>query len=229
LALGANIKFLPLTIRGFGATEVGLPLSQFHLRALVDELALEGAIRAIADAIASQHWRRDGAREFMLQLAQIEETLPVKSIILEPFLQRQTGQTHSNLRFRLSNTGNRDVDLIEIEVRIPRFAILPDWNPASLEITNVMSFEWRRVEETEHLFIWEKPFDGTLERPFVKRRPLPRIISPHWTPRLCDFIRIPIRIDLERPEQWFVQYKVVARSLFNEPGRKSLHDIPVLE
>src|ERR1700675_1091582 len=50
LARGAKIRVLPLTIRGFQPGEVGLPLSQLHVRALVDELAVEGVVRAIADA-----------------------------------------------------------------------------------------------------------------------------------------------------------------------------------
>jgi len=63
---------------------------------------------------------------------------------------------------------------------------------------------------------------------FGNRRRLPRIISPHWSPRLSYPLRIPIREDIEMPERQFIQYKVVARESYAE-GRKSLADIPVLQ
>src|SRR5262249_51347116 len=53
LAVAAGAKILPLTIRAFNPEDVGLPLSQLHLRTLGDQLALQGVIRAIAEATAA--------------------------------------------------------------------------------------------------------------------------------------------------------------------------------
>jgi hypothetical protein len=222
VAVGAKVRILPLTIRGFSPGEVGLPLSQLHLRAVADQLALEGVVEAIAEATLAELEELDTAPAFIAQLAQIEATLPVKSIILEPLLD------HNNiLRFRLSNTGNRDVELIELEVRIPTFIIQSNWAPA--RIPNVLNTEFRKIGRADHLFIWEQPFEGALERIYGNPRTLPRIVSPHWTPRLSEILKIPIRADLEMPENWSIDYKVVARGLYSGPGRMSLGDIPVLE
>jgi hypothetical protein len=42
LALGAGVKVLPLTIRGFSPGDVGLPLSQLHLRTLFGRAGIGG-------------------------------------------------------------------------------------------------------------------------------------------------------------------------------------------
>jgi len=223
LALGANVRMLPLTIRGFHPGDVGLPLSQFHARTLSDALAVEGVIHAIADATGSTILRIE-ASDFIEQLMRIEANLPVKSITLEPLLYGAGGDRL--LRFRLSNTGNRDVELIEVEVRVPT-SILRNWSPPT--IPNVISAERCMQEGTEQLIIWEQPFDGAIDRKWYGvHTTLPRIISPHWTARLSDLLRIPIREDIEMPERQFIQHKVVARESYAE-GRKSLADIPVLQ
>lgn len=126
LALGANVRMLPLTIRGFHPGDVGLPLSQFHARTLSDALGVEGVIHAIADATDSKIIRTE-ASDFIEQLTQIEANLPVKSILLEPFLEHGTDGNRW-LRFRLSNIGNRDVELIEVEVCVPKSIFDPSYH-----------------------------------------------------------------------------------------------------
>jgi hypothetical protein len=158
LALGANVRMLPLTIRGFHPGDVGLPLSQFHARTLSD--ALEGVIHAIADATDSKIIRTE-ASDFIEQLTQIEANLPVKSILLEPFPEHGTDGNRW-LRFRLSNIGNRDVELIEVEVCVPKSIFDPSYHVKA--IPNARTIEWRMHEGTEHLIIREQPFEGAFEK-----------------------------------------------------------------
>ncbi len=222
LALGARIPILPLTIRGLLPGDVGPPLAQLHIRRLADELALEGVVGAIAEIAGSEApvVGIDEGSAFARQLIRIEVDLPVKSILLEPV--RRGGTIH----FRLSNTGNRDVELIEIEVQIPK-PIMPNDTPL-YQIPNILSIEYRKIGLVDHAFIWEQPFDGAMDVRYGKHRTLPRIVSPHWTPRLSELLRIPIRTDLEWPEKWSIGYKVIGRGVFSE-GRVRLVDIPVIE
>ena len=127
LALGAKVRLLPLIIRGFHPGDVGLPLSQFHVRMLADALAVEEVTHAIAEATGSKIVRME-ASGFVEQLTRIEANLPVKSILLEPPLEHGSGGSRS-LRFRLSNTGNLDVEPIEVEVRVPTLILTPNWCP----------------------------------------------------------------------------------------------------
>jgi hypothetical protein len=225
LALGAKVRLLPLTIRGFEPGDVGLPLSHLHVRTLVHELTLESVVRAIAEIAGSSVPDMEETSNFMAQLGRIEAGLPVKSIALEPVLQAGSNPL---LRFRLSNTGNRDVELIEVEVCIPKFLIIrPDWVPS--QIPNILTSEWRKLGNVEYLVVWEQPFEGTLDvHRYGSHRMLPRIVSPHWTPRLSDLLKIPIRADLEMPEKWTVKHKVVASGLYIEPGETNLCDIHTL-
>jgi len=171
LALGAGIRVLPLTIRGFQPGDVGLPLAQLHIRRLADELALEGVVGAIAEAVGSEAPAVgiDEGSAFAGQLIRIEVDLPVKSILLEPVRRNLRGGTI--VQFQLSNTGNRDVELIEIEVRVPQSIIQPNW---FLEpIPNTLSFEYRTFESINYRIIWEQPFDGALDPRFGSYRTLP--------------------------------------------------------
>ncbi len=54
-----------------------------------------------------------------------------RGIILEPFLEERGG-ANPLLRFRISNTGRRDVELLEIEAAVPRVIVNPpNWGPGA--------------------------------------------------------------------------------------------------
>jgi hypothetical protein len=61
---------------------------------------------------------------------------------------------------------------------------------------------------------------------FGRHMTLPRIMSPHWTPRLSDLLRIPIQAGVEHAEEP-IEYTVVARGVYVEPARTLVRDIPV--
>jgi hypothetical protein len=169
--------------------------------------------------------RTDEASRFIELLAKIEASLPVKSILFEPFLQDQT--SGKVIRFRLANTGNRDAEIIEVEVCVPRSVTFPGWQPP--QIPNILSTDGRQLGGENFLVIREQPFEGAQDvMRYGSHKVLPRIVSPHWTPRLSDLLKIPIRPDLTDPHISFVEYKVVARGLYVEPGRARLTEIPIL-
>jgi hypothetical protein len=223
-AWGSDVKILPLTIRGFRPGDVGSPLSQLHIRTLVDELALEGVVNVVADATGAALLSLNDPSGFVAQLARVEAKLPVKTIILEPVLE-SGGQI---LRFRLSNTGNQDVELIEIEVTLPASIVSSDW--VVRKVPNVVSAERCIREGIEYLILREKPFEGTPDRRYGVFDAIPRIVSPHLSARFSEVLRIPLRAGIEPSEraQLMVGYKVVARGIFAPPGRVKLSDIPVL-
>jgi TIR domain len=223
-AWGAGVKMLPLTVRGFAPGEVGFPLSQLQMRTLVDDLALESVVHAVADATGVTLLSVDNPSRFVTRLSQVEVTLPVKNIVLEPVLE-SGGQI---LRFRLSNTGNRDVELIEIEVSLPAAIVSSSWIPQ--KVPNVVGAERSLLEGVEYLTMWERPFEGQPDRRYGVFNALPRIVSPHLTARFSEVLRIPLRAGIEawEREQRSVRYKVVARGIFSPPGCVKLSDVPVL-
>ena len=223
-AWGAGVKMLPLTFRNFSPGEVGFPLSQLHMRTLVDELALESVVQVVADATGVALLSLDDPSGFVARLAQVEATLPVKSIVLEPVLDHR-GQA---LRFRLSNTGNRDIELIEIEVSIPASIVSSSW--VAQKVPNVVSVELCMLDGIDYLIMREKPFEGAPDRRYGVFNALPRVVSPHLTPRFSELLRIPLRDGIEqlKRDQLIVRYKVVALGIFAPPGSVKLSDIPVL-
>jgi TIR domain len=226
VAVGAKRRVLPVTIRSFPPGQVPFPLAGLHIRVLADELAIESLVGAIADAVAQEQGTEDTSG-FVERLRSIEGTLPVKGISLEPLLQHQPDSSLA-LRFRLSNTGNRDVELIEIEACIPKFIVDPNWQqPAN--IPNALYIERLRVEHVDYVRFFESPPLGAMDFKGGNIRYLPRIISPHWTPRPSDLIRVPVRQDIEEADRWHIKFKVVARDVYSEEQSVSLAAIPALE
>ena len=222
LARGAGVRLLPLTISPFSPGDVGLPLSTLHVRTLDDVLAVEGVVQAIAEEAGLEPPVLPDAPAFIERLERIQDTLPMKSICLEPV--RQGTGNWTTLRFRLSNTGNRDVELIEIEVRVPRLITNPNWSPP--EIPAILNNELRSHRGVDYLFLWEKPFEGAMDIRFGRHRTLPRIVSPQWTPRFSDVLRIPVQTGGDHAELP-IEYKVIACGVYVEPASKLARDIPL--
>jgi hypothetical protein len=225
LALGASVRVFPLTIRHISAGDVPPPLSQLHVRNLADPLAVEGLIQAIAEVTESSIMQMDDAKAFVAGVAQIEDSLPVKSLRMEPLLERQVSGLV--VRFQISNTGNRDVELIELEVAIPEAVIDPNWRPPRVPFA--LTTESRMIGKDKYLVLWEQPLEGGRPPEYGGFRTLPRIISPHWSPRLSGLLKIPIRQDVGLPERWSIRYKIVARDTYTEPGEVDLGRIRFLE
>jgi hypothetical protein len=115
---------------------------------LSDALAVEGVTHAIAKATDSKILRIE-APDFIDQLMRIDADLPVKSITLEPLLHGKGGDRL--LRFRLSNTGNRDVELIEVEVRVPT-SVLRKWFPSTIpKVISAERWHARGERAVDHL------------------------------------------------------------------------------
>jgi hypothetical protein len=226
IAIGAGRPLLPFAIRGLQPIEVGLPLSHRHIRQLSDAVSLEALVRDVAELTKSP-LQQDlmNAESFAMEINDIQARLPVKGILLEPFIHYQRGQ-HPLLRVKLSNTGNMDVELIELEVCIPRAVILPNWTP--INVPNIICTELLRDDDTELMAIRETPFDGAVDARYGAVQPLPRVISPYWTPRLSSHLRVPLKEEETRSSAAIVRYKVVARGVFTEVGRIRLRDIPAL-
>jgi hypothetical protein len=104
VAVGAGRRLLPVTIRSFPPSQVGLPLGQHHLRVLTDSMALQGLMIAISEATGQKYNSGDNSH-FIEHLRKIEATLPVKGVTLEPFLQRRDNSQTLRFGCRTRETG----------------------------------------------------------------------------------------------------------------------------
>jgi hypothetical protein len=80
-------------------------MSQLHARTLSDELGVESLLDAIAVATEAPVVKVDDPAAFVEQIARIEATLPVKAILLEPFISPHWTRQSSLLTVPIKNLG----------------------------------------------------------------------------------------------------------------------------
>jgi hypothetical protein len=171
IGVGKQGQVIPLAIRNFPPGSVPLPLSHYHVRQLSQPLALHSLVTTLAEVLEAepQPTSEEDLERFLAQLQKIEDTLPMKGIELTPYLEGA-----DNLRMHIANTGNRDVELIEIEVIVPQ-RVLP-YGPSFPKLPVGLHVESQTIGSEQYLIVRESPFDGALERGYGRRRFLPRII-----------------------------------------------------
>lgn len=221
--LGGGKRLVPMLFRGLRAEEVGTPLAQLHVRELLDEVAVRVLLSIISEQTGLTSNSHADIPTFIHTLERIEVMLPVRALEVRPIVTPQPFN-EPLLRFWVENTGNMDVELVEIEVRIPRCIIAPSYTP--IDIPGVFRAEYTGHPGDETLILREFPLDGSLDRAYGKRFTLPRIIPPSWSPRLSDSLKIVVKrqaADFAKS----VSCKVVARGLRTEAKGWEFADIPV--
>ena len=107
---GVGATIIPVAIKDFSFTKLGFPLAGFNGREIGN---IEGILLDItretglvADAIDTLQYRED------VRVA--EASLIYKSLIVEPYLDGQW------IRFKITNNGNTDIELIMLEAWVPQ-------------------------------------------------------------------------------------------------------------
>ncbi len=215
-------RIVPLRFRGLEAGDVGFPLAHFHIRKLIDKTALTGMLATISEAagVALGDVRPD-LDAFVAELSQIESELPVRSLLFEPHITPGDNQ----LRFRLSNTGNLDVELIELEVCVPAQIISSGIRYP--RIPNVCSFELQTFDGIVYQVGRERPLDGPIGSGFGIPYGIPNILSPFWTPRDSAMLTFALAVpSKEAAADLTIRYKAVARGVRMLPQEMLVADIP---
>jgi hypothetical protein len=125
IGIGAGARVIPLVIKNISKGGVGLPLSSLQTRDLHDPRDVEGMIRDVALAAGATPPSVD-APLFARQIKEIALGLPYRGVALKPLIEPTT-QSDFLLVFELSNTGNQDVQLIQLEAAVPKAIVSPEW------------------------------------------------------------------------------------------------------
>jgi hypothetical protein len=106
---GVSATVIPVAIKDFSFTKLGFPLAGFNGREIGN---IEGILLDItretglvAEALDTLQYREDVRRA--------EASLVYKSLIVEPYWDGQA------IRFRITNNGNTDIELLMFEVWVP--------------------------------------------------------------------------------------------------------------
>jgi hypothetical protein len=215
MAHGSKREIFPVTIRDLSPAGIDSPLKRFNIRPLNNGPALISMVRSIAELLGMPAPTPQDVPKFIARIGAIESNLPIKNILIDPFLFKRPSDYL--LRFRLSNSGNRDVELLQLEIKVPIRAGSNEWVVPN--IPGVVSFEQFGPEDKKFALIKEYPFEGPVDLRFGKWNVLPRTLSPHMSPRLSD-----IKIPLQQIDDRLIEYCLIGKGV-----RPSKHVRPLSE
>lgn len=200
VGLGANVKVIPVVIRGFSKGDVGQPLAELQIRDLHDAMDVEGLLKDIENQVAIKPHAYD-AELFVEELIEIERRLPSERVYLEPLIERQN-QGSIYLLFNLVVAGSREVELIEIRATIPDRIRQPNWTPSP--VPPALYSENKLIENKRYLvqrYIAGQasvPGSGYYQPSFQM---LSRVVSPSMSPLRLWELRFPIKEEVNDEEK----------------------------
>jgi hypothetical protein len=212
IGVGADAQVIPLVIRGFGKSDVGPPLSQLQVRDLHDPKDVSALIHDIESRINIESRQVDAAL-LVEELEEIIRRIPSKGVSLEPYIERSFDRSIT-LNFRLLNTGNRDVELIELWAGIPERVKERNWHP--MPVPPALTIESPSIEGETYVVkkyrVGVQPAQsGYYRTDFEVLSPQ---MSPTMSPLLVRELRFPVMGDLTEDEQSaVVRYEVHAKGI----------------
>lgn len=179
VGIGSKGKVFPITIRGFRLGDLRPPLQALHARDIHDPNSVVAIIRDVGEAVQRPPIQFDSA-EFVDTLKEIEKRLSYKGIILRPFVGAILPDG-AEINFELSNTGNQDLELLEIEVFIPE-ALLSS-NGMHRFDANYIATSTVHENGVRYFKMTYKIYEGTPNRYFGITESLPPV-----SPLLCSHV-----------------------------------------
>lgn len=121
---GVDALVVPVLISSLQKSEVRPPMSQLQLRSLQDRRDVEAFLHEIGKRIG-QEPEFGTVDRFMEEIRAVEMALPYKGLTLIPSLHRL--DDGYQIRFSLANTGNRELEPVDVEVLAPKAILSPTW------------------------------------------------------------------------------------------------------
>lgn len=213
VGIGSTGKVFPIAIRGFSIGDLRPPLQALHARDIHDPSSLVAIIRDVGESIQRTPSQFDSVT-FVNRINEIENRLSYKGIVLTPLVST-TWHDAAEISFELSNTGNLDLELIEIEVFIPRSLI----SPSSPQTYDANYIDTRTVNEggVNYYRMTYKNYQGPPNIYFGITEPLPIVFTTSMAPRVFKHFRTRIRTELSNAERSMtIRYQVHVRNFKTE-------------
>jgi hypothetical protein len=217
---GAGACVIPMGIDRYSFNYLDFPLKGFQGRYVEELEGIVGDIERETGLTAAPLDQKQYQADIVASTARIVR----RGIALEPYVEVRGGS--NLLRFRISNTGTRDVELVEVEAAVPSSLILaPDWRPGAYP---VIHSDFRTVDAVPHLVLRETAFGGHLDViRYGKNECLPPVFARNMSPRVLAFLQFPLNPDAKDPHAFSIFYHVVAKGLNLPELKMRLSDIPV--
>ena len=226
VGVGSNDKVFPVAIRGFRLADLRPPLHALHARGIHDPNSVEAVIRDIGYAIETKPNEID-AESFTRDIQRIESRLTYKGIRLTPFIGTRWDDA-AEINFELSNTGNQDLELFEIEVWIPETLISP---------TAFNTFDRNYIDATtaikngmRYFKMTYKDYAGSPNMYFGVTEPLPRLVTTSMSPRVFKNFKTRIKTKLSESElAMMIHHQVHVRGYKTEMNEISARELLAID
>lgn len=222
IGVGSNCKVFPVAIRGFRLNDLRPPLQALHARNIHDPNSVEAILRDVGYAVGRTANEID-TESFARDIQRIESRLTYKGIRLRPFIGTRWDDA-AEVNFELSNTGNNDLELIEIEVWIPATLISPkalnSFDANYIDATTATKNGMRYFKMTY------KDYAGSPNRYFGVTEPLPRLVTTSMSPRVFKNFSTRIKTKLSESELTMtIHHQVHVRGYKTEMNEISVREL----
>lgn len=120
-AAGVGAPVIPVGIKNFSLSKLSFPLIGYNGRSVDD---IEGIIYDVESQTGRTAARPDRL-EYLNAVRSAEDKLIYKSVVLRPYLEFSGDEPH--LHFEIYNQGNVDVDLLHVDVLLPKVLCSQLW------------------------------------------------------------------------------------------------------
>jgi len=135
---GAGADVIPVLIRGLSPAKVEFPLAGYQVRSIDDLPSIQADItNKLGTASAKQD-----IEDYLEEIRIAESQVANKTLLVSPFVRGNA------LHFEIKNEGNTDVELLMLEVLIPKRYVSRDWPPSS----PLLHHERRKMGDEEYFW-----------------------------------------------------------------------------
>ncbi len=122
---GVGAAVIPVGIKNFPLSKLSFPMMGFNGRSVDD---IEGLVYDIG-RVTGLVGEAPDRLEFLKAVRSAEDALVYKSVVLRPYLERTPQPGELELRFEIYNQGNVDIDLLHVDIALPKVLKHPAWSP----------------------------------------------------------------------------------------------------
>jgi hypothetical protein len=167
MGVGGGIDVIPLTLTRFASSQAVFPIAGMQIYS-IDDIGIVLNHISSATGLLPSVINNDA---YIENIRRAEAALNYKSLVVTPVVEGQ------QLWFDIENVGNADLELLMLEITIPRAATVRAWAPSQ----GVGFDSWVRViDGKEHLWI-------ALYSPRGSYTEIPPLLRPILTPTMGKF------------------------------------------
>jgi hypothetical protein len=178
VGLGSEARVVPVVFRNCPKASVGYPFACLQVRDLGDA----GDVEALLDEIAADTETARNAVDvsaFISEAKRLESSIAQSLVVMKPVVTDMNGEL--GLTFSLENNGNRDADVLMVELQVPAYYLRPNFHPVFSH--NVLDVERPTIDGHACLKLRFKAKDPNLGYRGGTMQVLP-LLSPGMPPHI---------------------------------------------